>query len=66
MQFGHGLGQLGLAGAGRAFDQDRLAEPLGQVDHAGDPLVGQIADLSQAFPDGGGGLEAGRCGVAHR
>ena len=63
---GHRLGQLGLAGAGRALDQDRLAQPLGQVDHAGDALVGQVADLSQAFPDGGGGLEAGGCGVAHR
>ncbi len=43
-QFGHRLGQLGLARAGRALDQDRLAQALGQVDHAGDALVGQVAD----------------------
>ena len=63
---GHRLGQLRLAGAGRAFDQDRLAEPLGQVHDAGDPFVGEVGDPSQSFTDDCGGLEAGGCNVAHR
>ena len=62
---GHRLGQLGLAGAGRALDQDRLAQPLGQVHHAGDAVVGEVADGAQPLPYLGGRLEAGWCGVAH-
>ena len=41
------LGQLGLAGAGRALDQDRLAEPVGQEHDAGDALVGEVVHVSQ-------------------
>ncbi len=37
---GHGLGQLRLAGAGRALHEDGLAEAIGQVDDPGDALVG--------------------------
>ena len=48
---GHRLGQLGLAGTGRPFDEDRLSEALGQVDHAGDAIVGEVLDLRQAFAD---------------
>ena len=48
-QLGHRLGQLGLAGAGRALDQHRFAEALGQVDHAGDALVGEVADPAQTL-----------------
>ena len=48
-QFGDRLGQLGLAGAGGALDQDRLPEPLRQVHDAGDALVGQIADTAQSL-----------------
>ena len=59
-QFGHGLRQLGLARAGRALDQDRLAKPFGQVHHAGDPLVGQIAHLSQPFTYGRRETRGGR------
>jgi hypothetical protein len=64
-QLGHGLGQLGLAGAGRPLHQHRLAQALGQVHHARDPLVGQVADTAQPFPHLGRGLEAGWGSVAH-
>ncbi len=46
-QPGHRLGQLGLAGAGRSLDQDRLGQAVGQVDDAGDPVVGQVLHLGQ-------------------
>ena len=39
---GHRLGQLGLARAGRALDQDRLPQPVGEVDDPGDALVGEV------------------------
>ena len=55
---GHGLGQLRLAGAGRTLDEDRLAEPIGQVHDPGDALVGEVVDLAEALPDLGDGLEA--------
>ena len=58
VHLGHRLGQLGLAGAGRTLDQDRLLEPVGQVDDAGDALVGEVVDLAQALADLGDGLEA--------
>ena len=58
---GHRLGQLGLAGAGRTLDEDRLAEPIGQVDDAGDALVGQVVDLAERLADLGDGLEAWSC-----
>ena len=45
---GDRLGQLGLAGAGRALDEDRLLQPVGEVDDAGDALVGQVVDLRSA------------------
>ena len=57
MHLGHRLGQLGLAGAGRALDEDRLAEPVGEVDDAGDAVVGQVVDLLQAVTDLVDGLE---------
>ena len=44
---GDGLGQLGLARARRALDQDRFAQPVGQEHHCGDALVGQVADRTQ-------------------
>ena len=47
-QAGHRLGQLGLAGAGRALHQHRLGQPVGQEDHAGDPVVGQVLHAGQA------------------
>ena len=39
---GQGLGQLGLADAGRPFDQHRLGQPGGQEHDLGDPIVGEI------------------------
>ena len=50
--FGDALGKFGLAGTGRALDDDRLAEAVGQVDDAGDPLVGQVLGLGQHGADG--------------
>ena len=44
---GHRLGQLGLAGAGRTLDEDRLAQAVGEVDDPGDALVGQVVDRLQ-------------------
>ena len=45
------LGQLGLADARRALDQDRLAEPLGEEGDQRGGLVGQVADLAEALAD---------------
>ena len=47
---GHRLGELRLARAGRALDEHRLAEPVGQEDDAGDALVGEVVDAPQAVP----------------
>ena len=64
---GHRLGQLGLAGAGRTLDEDRLLQAVGQVDDAGDALVGEVVDLAQPLPDGGRRTRsAARHQVGHR
>jgi hypothetical protein len=55
----HRLGQLRLARPRRALHEDRLAEAVGQVDDAGDALVGQVVHAAQGVADGGDGLEAG-------
>ena len=60
---GHRLGQLGLARAGRALDQHRLGQPVGQVDDPGDAVVGQVADLGQPGPHVGHRREARRSRV---
>ena len=57
-QVGHRLRQLRLARAGRPLDEDRLAQPVGQVDDAADRVVGQVAHLGQADPHRIEGLEA--------
>jgi hypothetical protein len=58
----HRLGQLGLAGAGGALDEDRLAEPVGEVDDAGDTFVGEVVHTAQAVADRLHVLEPfGRC-----
>ena len=41
-QLGDRLGELGLAGAGRALDEHRLAEPIGEEGDAGDAIVGEV------------------------
>ena len=56
---GHGLRQLGLAGAGRPLDQDRLGQAVGQVDDPGDPVVGQVVHPGKARAHGVDRLEAG-------
>ena len=48
---GDRLGELGLAGSGGTLDQDRLAEAVGQVDDAGDALVGEVVDLAEPVAD---------------
>jgi hypothetical protein len=55
---GHRLGQLGLAGPGRAFHEHGLAQPVGQVHDPGDAFVGQILHASQSLTDLGHGCEA--------
>ena len=60
VHLGHRLGQLGLARAGRALDQDRLLQPVGQVHDAGDALVGEVLALAQAVTDGVDGFEPRR------
>ena len=56
---GDRLGQLGLARAGRALDEDRLAEPVGEVDDPGDALVGEVVDLAGAPPGPAGRTRSG-------
>src|SRR3954454_20319285 len=56
-----GLGQLGLADAGRALDEHRLAEARGQERDERGRLAGQVAGLREAVADvvGGGGQRGG-------
>ena len=44
---GDGLGQLGLADSGGALDEQRLAQPVGQVDRGRDRGRGQVPDAGQ-------------------
>ena len=48
---GHRLGQLGLADPGRALDQHRLLEPVGEVHDARDAGVGEVVRAPQALDD---------------
>ena len=41
------LGELRLAGASRTLDEHRLAEPVGEEHHAGDPVVGQVVHVAE-------------------
>ena len=61
---GDGLGELGLAGAGRALDEDRLAQPVGEEHDAGDALVGEVVDLLQSVADLLDALESVTHGLA--
>ena len=45
---GDGLGEFGLARAGRALDEHRLGEPVRQVDDSRDPVVGEVAASPRA------------------
>jgi len=59
---GDGLGQLRLADAGRALDEKRLAEAVGEEDGRGDRGRGQIAGLGEASGDFVDGTEHGASG----
>ena len=48
---GDGLGELGLARAGRALDEHRLAEAVGEVDDTGDAVVGEVVHVAQPVAD---------------
>ena len=67
---GNRFGQLGLADAGWAFDQDGLLQIVGDIDRGGDLLACNIADIAQAGDHlidrchGGAGL-SGRMRVCH-
>ena len=45
---GEGLGQLGLADAGRPFDEDRLAQPLGEEGDQCGRVIGEVGRLAEA------------------
>ena len=47
-ELGDRLGELGLAGAGRALDQDGLLQPVGEEHDAGDAVVGQVVHVAKA------------------
>ena len=49
---GHRLGELGLARAGRALDEHRLLQAVGEVHHPGDALVGEVVDVLELLADG--------------
>jgi hypothetical protein len=51
------FGQFGLADAGRAFGQHRLAQPLGQKQHGGNIVGGEILLFEQAVGYFRNGLE---------
>jgi hypothetical protein len=71
---GHRLGELGLARPGRALDQHRLAQPVGEVHNGGDLGIRQVADAAQQFghPCAGGepvarrAVRIARCGRVFR
>ena len=44
-----GLGELGLARAGRPLHQHGLVEPVGEVDDGGDLVVGEVPDAAEAL-----------------
>src|SRR4051794_27593766 len=48
---GDGLGELRLARPGRALDQHRLLQPIGEVHDAGDAFVREVVDLLQTVTD---------------
>ncbi len=59
---GQGLGQLGLAHARRAFDENRPPHPLGQEDDGGDSPVGDVTGVLEVLLDILHGLEhVGSC-----
>jgi hypothetical protein len=49
--FGERLGQIGLADAGRAFDQDRLAQAMGQEHRRRNLACGNIANGGESCGD---------------
>src|SRR5204863_7447384 len=55
---GYRLGELGLAGAGRALDEHGLLQAVGEIHDAGDAFVGEVADVLQAVPNLGPGVES--------
>ena len=59
-RLGDRLGQLGLADAGRALDEQRLAEPVGEEDGRRDGVVGEVAGGGQPLGDVGRTGELGR------
>ena len=58
-EFGNALCQLGFARTGRAFDEHRLAEALGEIDDAGNAVVGEVVDALQAASNL---FDGGECG----
>ena len=48
---GEDLGDLGLADAGLAFEEERAAEPQGQEDGSGEALVGQVLVAGEGLAD---------------
>ena len=52
------LGDLRLAHAGLALDQQRLLEGGGQTDRDGEAPVGEVALACQSLSDGFGAVEA--------
>ena len=60
----HRLGQLGLADAGRALDQQRLLQRSGEVRRGGGRRVGEVAGGVQPGGGVGGGGEPGGHGAS--
>ncbi len=58
---GDRLRELRLAGTGRALDEDRLAEPVGEERHAGDAVVGEILHVPKGVTDTLHAGESFRC-----
>ena len=48
---GEGLGDLGLADAGLALEQDRTTQPQGEEDRRGEPLVSEVTLVGQCSND---------------
>ena len=62
---GDGLGQLGLADAGGALDQQRLAEAVGEEDRGRDGGGREVADVGEPVRHVVDGAEQRRLGQAH-
>ncbi len=58
-QAGDAFRELGLSGTGRPLDEDRLQQPVGEVDDSRQPVVSEVSDRGETVANLVDGDEAG-------